>query len=101
MNKRKRNKILKIVARQINNGDFAKLKPVHFRCVDKFFDGFLNSRYDHEFRPWWYAQDWAVHKLSPSLARYQEKWNVELQELTGINIELYRQYFQLNHCIRA
>ncbi|MFE4203802.1 hypothetical protein [Aneurinibacillus aneurinilyticus] len=54
MKKRQLKKVFKIVAKQINSGDFAKLKPAHFRIIDKAIANFIERKYLTEFRPWWY-----------------------------------------------
>ncbi|MCR8986071.1 hypothetical protein NW801_13665 [Brevibacillus laterosporus] len=99
MKSRQRKKILKIVARQINSGDFTKLKPVHFRCVDKTIDDYIYKKYITEFRPWWYDQidNWSNMKLGEEHGKHYDKTIAELQNWTGINMEQYRQYFELNH----
>lgn len=99
MKKRQRIKILKIVARQINSGDFTELKPVHFRCIDKTISDYTAKKYITEWRPWWYDQidDWSSERLKEEYKRFFEKTYQELQEWTGIDMEKYRQYFELNH----
>jgi len=97
--KRQRDKILKIVARQINSGDFTKLKPVHFRCVDKTISDYITKKYITEWQPWWYDQ--GCNRSSMSLKDEHKKFfdqcRKELQAWTGIDMEKYRQYFELNH----
>ncbi|USG64008.1 hypothetical protein NDK47_17820 [Brevibacillus ruminantium] len=99
MKKRQRNKILKIVARQINSGDFTKLKPVHFRCVDKTFGDYIAKKYITEFQPWWYDQinNWGSMSLSEEYKKFYDKSIQDLQEWTGIDMDKYHQYFKLNH----
>ncbi|MGG4449624.1 hypothetical protein [Brevibacillus porteri] len=99
MKKRQRDKILKIVARQINSGDFTKLNPVHYRCIRKTFSDYIDTKYINEFRPWWYDQfdNWGTMKLSDEHKKFYDKSIQELQEWTGIDMERYRQYVQLNH----
>nr|WP_162306284.1 hypothetical protein [Brevibacillus laterosporus] len=59
----------------INNGDFTKLKSVHFRCVDKTINDYIGEE----------------HK------KFFDKSIQELQAWTGIDMEKYHQYFELNH----
>ncbi len=99
MKKRQRNKILKIVARQINSGDFTKLKPAHFRCVDKTISGYIEKKYFSEFRPWWYEQidNWGKMTLGEEYGKFFDKTLQEIQKWTGIDMDKYHQYFDLNH----
>lgn len=99
MKKRQRDKILKIVARQINSGDFTKLKPVHFRCIDHTISEFIDKKYITEWRPWWYDQfdNWGSMSLKEEHKKFFDKAYQELQEWTGIDMEKYHQYFKLNH----
>ncbi|MGF9909550.1 hypothetical protein [Brevibacillus porteri] len=99
MKKRQRNKILKIVARQINSGDFTKLKPVHFRCIRNTFSDFVDKKYITEWRPWWYDQfdNWGNMSLGEEHRKFFDQCWQELQEWTGIDMEKYDQYVELNH----
>lgn len=99
MKMRQRDKILKIVARQINSGDFTKLKPVHFRCVDKTFGDYIAKKYITEFQSWWYDQinNWGSMSLSDEHKKFFDRCHQELQSWTGIDMEKYRQYYSLNH----
>ncbi|MCR8982647.1 hypothetical protein [Brevibacillus laterosporus] len=99
MKSRQRKKILKIVARQINSGDFTKLKPVYFRCVDKTISDYIEKKYITEFRPWWYDQidNWSNMNLGEEHRKHYDKTLAELQNWTGIDIDKYHQYFELNH----
>ncbi|MBH0331467.1 hypothetical protein ABH14_16965 [Brevibacillus brevis] len=99
MKKRQRNKILKIVARQINSRDYTKLKPVHFGCVDKTISNFIIKKYVTEFHPWWYDQfdNWRNLDFQAELNKHYDKTIQELQKWVGIDMEQYQQYFQLNH----
>lgn len=99
MKRRQRDKILKIVARQINSGDFTKLKPVHFRCVDKTISGYIEKKYFSEFRPWWYEQfdHWGKMTLGEEYGKFFDKTLQEIQKWTGIDMDKYHQYFELNH----
>lgn len=99
MKKRQREKIFKIVARQINSGDFTKLKPVHFRCIDKTISDFIDKKYLNEFRPWWYDQinNWGSMSLSDEHKKFFDRCHQELQSWTGIDMEKYRQYYSINH----
>lgn len=99
MKKRQRRKILKIVARQINSGDFTKLRPVHFRCMDRTLFNFIVKKYLNVFRPWWYGQleNWPKLSLSEELLKHEEKVIAEFGQVSGIDMEKYQQYFDLNH----
>ncbi|MFC8686343.1 hypothetical protein [Brevibacillus porteri] len=99
MKKRQRNKILKIVARQINSGDFTKLKPVHFRCVDTTISDYIDKKYITEWQPWWYDQfdNWTSMSLKEEHKKFFDQCQEELQTWTGIDMEKYHQYFDLNH----
>ncbi|GED55862.1 hypothetical protein EDM54_24210 [Brevibacillus borstelensis] len=99
MKKRQRNKILKIVARQINSGDFTKLKPVHFRCVSNTISDYIDRKYITEWRPWWYDQidNWNSMSLADEHKKFFDKCLQEIQEWTGIDMEKYHKYFELNH----
>lgn len=99
MKKRQRDKILKVVARQINSGDFTKLKPVHFRCIDKTISDYIDKKYITEWRTWWYDQidNWGNMSLKEEHKKFFDKSYQELQEWTGIDMEKYHQYFELNH----
>lgn len=99
MRKRQRNKILKIVARQINSGDFNKLKPAHFRCIRKTFADYIDNKYLYEWRPWWYDQieNWGNMSLAEEHKKFFDQCLQELQAWTGIDTEKYHQYFELNH----
>ncbi|QYY44736.1 hypothetical protein ACKE5C_19365 (plasmid) [Aneurinibacillus thermoaerophilus] len=99
MKKRQLKKIFKIVARQINSGNFTKLKPVYFRTIDKAIYNFLRKRYINEFRPWWYEDDvrWRELDLKTELSKYHDRWVKDFEEWSGINMDLYAKYFWLNH----
>lgn len=99
MKKRQRKKILKIIARQINSGDFTKLKPVHFRCVDSVLFSFLAKKYFNEFRPWWYDnnENWSKMSLSEELLKHEEKAIAEFGRIWSLDMVNYQRYFDLTH----
>ncbi|MED0673857.1 hypothetical protein P4S95_27310 [Aneurinibacillus aneurinilyticus] len=97
MKKRQLKKVFKIVAKQINSGDFTKLKPVYFRIIDKTLANFVERKYINEFRSWWYDQDWSKFDLTTEILRCYKKWDKEFEEWSGINMDLYTRYFQQNH----
>lgn len=90
---------MKIVARKINSGDFTKLKPVYFRCVDKTISNFFEKKYFNEFRPWWYGQfdSWSKYDFKDEVKKHDQKVSEEFERWSGINLKLYGEYFQLNH----
>lgn len=99
MKKRQLRKIFKIVARQINRGDFTPLKPVHFWAIDRARLGFFHRKYVTEFRPWWYSDSviWKDLDLVEEIKNHSKIWNKEFQEWSGIDSDLYTEYFQKNH----
>lgn len=98
MKKRQLKKVFKIVAQQINSGDFTKLKPVHFRIIDKSLDTFHVRKYINEFVPWWYSDArWSELDLVTEVRKHYAKCNKEFEEWSGINMDLYGEYFRLNH----
>lgn len=99
MKKRQLEKIFKIVARQINSGDFTKLRPVHFQCISKTFSDYIDKKYITEWRPWWYDQieNWGNMSLGEEHKKFFDQCWQELQAWTGIDMEKYHQYFELNH----
>lgn len=101
MKKRQLKKVFKIAARQINSGDFTKLKPVYFGTINKAIHCFWISRYDAEFRPWWYSDEIMNRcyklDLKTEIHKYYKKCYIDFEVWSGINMDLYKQYFEINH----
>ncbi|MGO0058627.1 hypothetical protein ACTID9_00935 [Brevibacillus fluminis] len=96
MKKRQRNKILKIVARQINSGDFSPLPAKHERCVKETMGKVFDRKYVTEFRPWWYEQEWDELDYTTEIRKFFKKVGQEFEELYGLNVEKWKQYVALN-----
>lgn len=101
MKKRQLKKVFKIVAKQINNGDFTPLKPVHFRIINKVLYDFHERKYINEFRQWWYSDEifarWSEFDLTTEVRKHYAKCNKEFGKWSGINMDLYAEYFRQNH----
>jgi hypothetical protein len=99
MKKRQLKMVFKIVAKQINSGDFTKLKPAHLRIVSNAFASFFDRKYLNEFRPWWYEQfdRWSELSFGQELQKFIQKYDKSVEEWSGINVKMYKQYCGLHY----
>jgi hypothetical protein len=96
MKKRQLRKIFKIVSQRIDLGEKPCIK--HVRIVQEAFSNFFSSKYENDFRPWWYAYEqfnrWSELDFAAEHKRFFEKWEMELRKLSGINLESYFEYLR-------
>lgn len=87
--KRQLKKYFRRVADGMKRG---KITPFYANKVADWVSWYIDHKYLTEFRPWWYEQDWGKHDLTAEQIRHFEKWDAEMEQISGLDLKRLNEF---------
>lgn len=85
-----RNSLIKLVlAQRLGN-----MQKFYARRAAFLISLMMDYKYETEFRPWWWEQNWTEHPLGIELPKFFRKAHSEIELITGIDCRLLNEYLK-------